>query len=113
MVHYNNLFWGEATMKAYQANSGINTELPITIEVSATASAYLRIPMTDDLLLGTLRQLEPSIVKAVWLDTNIVDELGLYRVGYLSDLGVRHTPPSERFQWHENKVWVVPAEEEH
>ena len=100
-------------MKAYQQNSGINTELPITIEASANVSGYLRRPLTDKDLLEALRQIEPSIAKAVWLEINHVDELGLFKIGYLSDSGDYGTPPSERFQWHENKVWVVPAEEEH
>ena len=97
-------------MKAYQASSGINTKLPITIEVSATPSGYLRSPVTDADLLEALRQIEPTIAKAVWLGINHVDELGLYKIGYLSDTGDYNTPPLERFEWHENRVWVVPAE---
>jgi hypothetical protein len=67
--------------------------------------------MTDADLLEALRQIEPTIAKAVWLGINHVDELGLYRIGYLSDTGDYNTAPLERFKWHENKVWVAPAEE--
>lgn len=99
--------------RTYQSsNHRIDNAQSVTIEAEANASCYLKSPITDRDLVDCLRNLEPSMVKASWLDVSHVDELGLYRVGYLSDNGKVGDAPATRFEWKEVKVWVTPSSEQ-
>jgi len=95
--------------RVYQASGSIDKNQSVSLEVDACASGYIKSPITDSDLLEALRRLEPGVAKAVWTEINHVDELGLYRVGYLSDSGDFRACPSSRFEWKELKVWVVPS----
>jgi hypothetical protein len=99
--------------RTYQeSNHRIDNAQSVTIEADANASSYLKSPITDRDLVDCLRNLEPSIVVACWIEVKEVDELGLYRVRYLSDSGQLSEPTDIRYSWKEVKVWVVPSSEQ-
>lgn len=90
----------------------IDESQPVTIEADSNGSQYLSSPISDSDLLMQLRALEPTVVVACWSEVKEVEELGLYRVRYLSDLGqINHATTTDvRYSWKEVKVWVVPSE---